>query len=184
MDDEGSILIPLLSVLTRRQDECSTEVLSREEIRPAPKQLVRRVLASLLHALSVRQSDMCLVRLFEGAIDFLRRYGARVFVSAVGDWMQVISARTIEGRRREVALCSGIYGLLFSRFREVQYNTRVCKPRSEGLLPQEIHEIHGVSSSKPHVWMCRGGDIGHVASRTRRPWNGVWFVAARASSKQ
>lgn len=71
------------------QDECSTEVLAREEIRPAPKQLVRRVLSSLLHALSVRQSDVCLVRLFEGAIDFLRRYGARVFVSSVGDRMQV-----------------------------------------------------------------------------------------------
>ncbi|CAM9582146.1 unnamed protein product, partial [Sphacelaria rigidula] len=70
-------------------DECSTEVLAREEIRPAPKQLVRRVLSSLLHALSVRQSDVCLVRLFEGAIDFLRRYGARVFVSSVGDRMQV-----------------------------------------------------------------------------------------------
>lgn len=71
------------------QDECATEVLAREEIRPAPKQLVRRVLSSLLHALSVRQSDVCLVRLFEGAIDFLRRYGARVFVSSVGDRMQV-----------------------------------------------------------------------------------------------
>ncbi|CAB1104889.1 unnamed protein product [Ectocarpus sp. CCAP 1310/34] len=69
-------------------DECATEVLAREEIRPAPKQLVRRVLSSLLHALSVRQSDVCLVRLLEGAIDFLRRYGARVFVSSVGDRMQ------------------------------------------------------------------------------------------------
>ncbi|CAN0055320.1 unnamed protein product [Pylaiella littoralis] len=69
-------------------DECATEVLAREELRPAPKQLVRRVLSSLLHALSVRQSDVCLVRLFEGAIDFLRRYGARVFVSSVGDRMQ------------------------------------------------------------------------------------------------
>lgn len=83
---------PFLIMNARRtsdQDECSTEVLAREEIRPAPKQLVRRVLSSLLHALSVRQSDVCLVRLFEGAIDFLRRYGARVFVSSVGDRMQV-----------------------------------------------------------------------------------------------
>ncbi|CAN0502206.1 unnamed protein product, partial [Discosporangium mesarthrocarpum] len=50
--------------------------------------LVRSVLGVLLHALSVRQSDVCLVRLFEGAIDFLRRYGARIFVDAVGDHMQ------------------------------------------------------------------------------------------------
>ncbi|CAM9251564.1 unnamed protein product [Ascophyllum nodosum] len=76
-------------------DECSTEVLAREEIRPAPKQLVQRVLSSLLHALSVRQSDVCLVRLFEGAIDFLRRYGARVFVSSVGNRMQDWLRRTL-----------------------------------------------------------------------------------------
>ena len=81
------------------QDECATEVLAREEIRPAPKQLVRRVLSSLLHALSVRQSDVCLVRLFEGAIDFLRRYGARVFVSAVGDRMQVTSRKRIRTKK-------------------------------------------------------------------------------------
>lgn len=79
-----------------KQDECSTEVLAREEIRPAPKQLVKRVLSSLLHALSVRQSDVCLVRLFEGAIDFLRRYGARVFVCSVGDRMQVTRGWTNE----------------------------------------------------------------------------------------
>ncbi|CAM9497928.1 unnamed protein product, partial [Scytosiphon promiscuus] len=79
-------------------DECATEVLAREEIRPAPKQLVKRVLSALLHALSVRQSDVCLVRLFEGAIDFLRRYGARVFVSSVGERMQVKRAYLIKLR--------------------------------------------------------------------------------------
>ena len=83
-------LVVSVRCLRAVQDECATEVLAREEIRPAPKQLVRRVLSSLLHALSVRQSDVCLVRLFEGAIDFLRRYGARVFVSSVGDRMQVL----------------------------------------------------------------------------------------------
>lgn len=88
------------------QDECATEVLAREEIRPAPKQLVRRVLSSLLHALSVRQSDVCLVRLFEGAIDFLRRYGARVFVSSVGDRMQVTSRNPFCPTTRSRLSCS------------------------------------------------------------------------------
>lgn len=87
---QARVILPQIHAQTYlSQDECATEVLAREEIRPAPKQLVRRVLSSLLHALSLRQSDVCLVRLFEGAIDFLRRYGARVFVSSVGDRMQV-----------------------------------------------------------------------------------------------
>ncbi|CAM9401011.1 unnamed protein product [Chrysoparadoxa australica] len=66
----------------------------RATTEPAPKLLVKSALKLLLHGLSSRQSDTCIVRLLNHAMELLRQHGARVFLPAVGpalhDWVRVM----------------------------------------------------------------------------------------------
>jgi hypothetical protein len=64
------------------------------EVDAAPRHLLTQVLHVLLHSLRARQSVLCLDGVFRGTIDILRRFGARLFHSAVGEhlqeWLEVV----------------------------------------------------------------------------------------------